>query len=130
MNIHQTTVAPPVAERPNLTAAKNKLSAAVILAVPPRIVGVADRQDGEAIRDHLMDLARAFDAYVYELGRFASEHAPTCFGQKVLDECFKSPAVDALEGNATFYLETAWDDAEESAADTRAEVRREFERGA
>lgn len=88
----------------------------IIRLTPPPVVGLMDADDYENLHDHLRNIAEAFDLYCVAIGSLAAMHSPHTFDRSV----FKSPAADAIDGNALYELKSAADRLRNDAAHTEA----------
>lgn len=104
---------------PSLLKAHSDLICALAKERPRTIVGLADAGDIHDLRDHMLDVARAVDAYVLAIGGELKSHAPCPIDMKQ----FTNQTVAGLDGNATFEFERVLDrmgaDAAEFASDRR-----------
>ena len=91
--------------------------------IPTTIRGEPNRDDAVALISDLRVLVRDVDALIEAYGRYAK----STLGINQIDvvECFTDQLSNALE-NAFHVIEKAIDDREQFAADTEAEMRRDF----
>ena len=92
--------------------------------IPTKIAGEPTRDDALALISDLRCLVRDVDALIEAYGRYAQ----STLGVSKLDvvECFTDQLSGALDGNAFHVIEKAIEDREQFAADTEAEMRRDF----
>ena len=92
---------------------------------PVRIVGEPDAADGQNLIDDLHALAAIFDSVIAAVG----EYAVSTLGMPHADmKEFCDQVRNAIEGNATFCIETTLRDRLDHAVEDAAERRRAFRR--
>ena len=89
--------------------------------IPARVIGAPDSADGAALNDDLLALARMVDQLILSYGRYAQEHIG--ISEADVTRNFTNVVLGAIEGNATFSIESAIEKINEDGREYLSDVR-------